>query len=256
MSFQLKFGPEKCDEAPDWFDLFLAPMMKLAITHLGFQQGVVGQVLDTGCGDGYRSSQLQLHAGVKIVGIDINYSRLQQAAAHYPANRYVLGNIEDLPIKECTFDAIFSCSVLQYVNWQTVVAKFERILKTNGKAVFIENLSGNPFARGFRRIHRYSRWEYAPYETPEKHIEHSELDYFKKTFGDAYYTPFHLSTPCLLAVPALKKGVFGTPMHVQTPRLYHALWRLDQLLMRAFPLISKYCWHAVVCVTKRPYKCI
>jgi len=233
-------------EPVDWFDHFSKPMLEKAQEHFYFD-GKDISILDLACGKGFRTSFFNLESGSIIVGIDINAEQLKKARKGV---LYVNGDIECLPFKDHSFDAIFSFSAMQYVDWRSVVAKSEKLLKPNGKAVFVENLSGNIFAKVYRLIHRCLGWQYVSYQIPRKHIKFKELSYFKSIFEQVEVTPFHFLTPVSLIVPALRKGFLGKPLYVQSPNLYRALNEVDKSLISRFPWLSQFCWHVAICVTK------
>src|SRR3972149_1459436 len=117
-------------------DLIYEPMLKEAFFYLDLDNN--DTILDLGCGKGHIANELSKRCA-NSVGIDINLDRLQKASNEYQSILFIRGDIQELPFKSSSFDKIFSCSVLQYVNWPTVIKECERVLKPNGKAVFIEN---------------------------------------------------------------------------------------------------------------------
>jgi len=225
-------------------------MFRLAAVHLSFNKLHRGLLLDLGCGREHQALQVCSSDQVQAVGIDINLESLRYARSHHPQTFYVCGSIEELPFRDATFEAVFSLSVLQYVDWRRVISQCERLLKPGGRAVFIENLADSPLARIYRSIHRRLRWKYAPYQTPRSHMEWRELGDVKKYFEAVEFSPFHLTTPAALAIPALQQGLYKRPMHVQSQSMYRALNRLDSLLLKGFPRLGRYCWRVVIRATK------
>lgn len=244
-------APASTEEEPEWFSPFSTPMMQLASLHLGLCESDRALVLELGCGRRCRALELGLGRATRTVGIDIDMESLRYAENHHSHAWHVLGNIERLPFEDCTFDAVFSFSVLQYVDWRRVVARCERLLKPCGRAAFIETLAGNPIARAYRRIHRSLGWKYAPSQTPRKHIAWDEVGRFREVFHEVTVEPFHLFAPLALVVPAFQKGVSGAPMHVGSQRVFDTLRTLDELLLRKLPLLRRYSWMIVIRATKR-----
>lgn len=105
------------------------------------------KVLDIGCGYGRLSQPLiQKFPKIKIFGIDIS--------SHYvnlfnkflkPRGLAVKGDIKKLPFKKGSFDVVFMVTTLMYVTavkeQEIVVSEIMRVLKPNGKFVFIERNS-------------------------------------------------------------------------------------------------------------------
>ncbi|HUU44209.1 MAG TPA: class I SAM-dependent methyltransferase [Acidobacteriota bacterium] len=233
----------------DWFSAFAQPLTERAFRHLA---GMTGSALalDLGCGRGERTASFGEADRIRWVGIDIDAVSLRFARAHATGRTFVRGDIERLPFRESSFDAIFSFSVLQYVDWQSVIAACRRLLKPGGRAVFIENLSANPFASGYRRLHRLAGWRYSPAQTPRRHLMWKDLDEFRNTFENTDISVFHLTTPGALIVPTLRNRILGNPGRIGPPGLLHTLMRLDRLLLTKMPFLRRFCWMAVVCAVK------
>ncbi len=95
--------------------------------------------LDLGCGTGY-----YLKNG--FVGFDISHNMLLQAKKK--GNHFlVLGNADNLPFKDSTFDSVISMfGVLNHVDLNRCIKEVNRVLKTNGVFIFsIANLYALPW---------------------------------------------------------------------------------------------------------------
>jgi SAM-dependent methyltransferase len=127
--------------------------------------GREGSLLDLGCGGGW-----DFLAGFDpVVGLDLSYSSVQQAAQVY--GRTVQGNLTRLPFPENSFDFVVSRDVLGHIPApfkDEVIAEMYRVLKPGGRAVhYIEALSDDPLSR-------FAQSEPELYErhflTPEGHV--------------------------------------------------------------------------------------
>jgi SAM-dependent methyltransferase len=160
------------------------------------------------------------------------------------------GDVHALPFAAGSFDALFSLSVLQYGDAPTVLRECARVLKPGGKAVFIENLQGNPLAQSYRALHRRLRWQYAPDMTPRAHLQWEQRAQFGDFFGQVEFTVCHLTTPLAFVVPALKNRLWGAPMALHSLPLYRFLHGVDRRLLRRFPHLARYGWILVARVAK------
>lgn len=233
----------------EWFAMFAEPMVQLGISHLADSEKEHILILDLGCGRGQRAPILHTDDRFRVIGLDINRQSLRHARSRYPDASYVHGDIEKLPFADATFDAIFSFSVLQYVDWQTTIRQCKRILKPKGRAVFVENLSGNVFAKGYRMLHRALGWTYATHMTPKRHIRWHELSVFRSEFQSVTCTPFHLMTPAALVIPTIRYAFSGKPLQITASGLYRFLRATDRCLLKRVPFLARGCWMIAICIT-------
>ncbi len=236
-----------------WFDLFAAPALAMATQH--FQTSGKGQalLLDVGCGDGYRTSKLQSPT-IRITGIDKNEAAIKVARTRLPAADFRVSEAESIPFPNDTFDHIFSFSSLQYTARPKVLAECARVLKSDGTAAFVENLESSPLGRIYRTLHRTLRWSYPPDMRPIHHLKWTELDLYREFFAHVSYTPIHLVTPVLLAVPAIKQKLVGTGLQSPKPEHYETFSKLDSRVLRRLPSLGRWCWLLVIlaaCPSKR-----
>jgi SAM-dependent methyltransferase len=171
-------------------------------------------------------------------------------ASIFPSTLFVVGDMQALPFADESFDVVFSSSVLQLADWRRVIRECRRILKKDGRAVFIENLRGNPFARGYRLARRIARYRYPETEIPVAHIEWGERKEFEEVFSEAEFDVFHVVTPMLLVTPALNHLLRGKAIQMSGQRVYRFLHRIDDWLLRRFPVIANWGWMLVVKATK------
>ena len=81
-------------------------------------------ILNAGCGEGV-IVQEYLKKGYKIWGLDLNYG----------APHILLGNIMELPFKDCIFDVILVLDVIEHLHFQNQVPalkEISRVLKPKG----------------------------------------------------------------------------------------------------------------------------
>lgn len=103
--------------------------------------GVDGKdVLDLGCGDGRYAAWFQEMGARSVKGIDISPAMIELAQEKRDGIEFVLGDCENLPYKDGSFDLIFSNFVLHYCeDIKRAFSEIARTLKAGGHFVGIFN---------------------------------------------------------------------------------------------------------------------
>ena len=102
-------------------------------------------VLDAGCGVGYNAFYFSEKAKL-IFALDINEDNLNTAIEKYPAKniRLFLGNLENMPFLDSTFDVVYSIDVIEHLpNPKQFISEAYRVLKPDGKLIIITPNSKN-----------------------------------------------------------------------------------------------------------------
>jgi 2-polyprenyl-3-methyl-5-hydroxy-6-metoxy-1,4-benzoquinol methylase len=96
------------------------------------------KVLDAGCGGGLLLNQLAARYGVDGSGVDLAPLAVQRAkACGDPKLRYRVAQLERLPCKDASFDAVVSFDVLEHVqDKEAVLKELLRVLKPGGRFLF------------------------------------------------------------------------------------------------------------------------
>jgi len=100
------------------------------------------KILDAGCGEG-RNLIYFIRNGYQVYGIDKNEDSIQMLKHivgsvnnSYPADRFIVGNVEKLPYQSHEFDTIISSAVLHFAENKEVftrmMSELVRVLKPNG----------------------------------------------------------------------------------------------------------------------------
>lgn len=100
------------------------------------------KILDAGCGEG-RNLIYFIKNGYKVWGIDKNADSIQMLKylvksidKAYPLDRFLTGNIDNLPYPDHEFDAIVSSAVLHFAenkkHFFSMVSEMDRVLKPGG----------------------------------------------------------------------------------------------------------------------------
>lgn len=98
------------------------------------------RVLDLGCGSG-RDCLFLARRGFEVTGIDISDVAIQKAKEKAEKEdldvKFDVGNIENLPYKNKSFDKTISAYTISDTNIKKVVKENHRVLKDGGKAYLL-----------------------------------------------------------------------------------------------------------------------
>ena len=96
-----------------------------------------GRILDNGCGIGVLFDR---DFSDRVVGVDISSEMLKRAAKR--SDQLVLGNSQELPLKDASFDLVFSRSLLHHLpRPELAVAEMHRVLRPGGEVVLADTHS-------------------------------------------------------------------------------------------------------------------
>lgn len=91
------------------------------------------KLLDVGCGSGLFSSLVQAK-GADMTGIDASAALIERAKGSYPDIRFLIGEMEDLPFADNTFDIVCGFNSIQYAeSVRNALLEGKRVLKERGK---------------------------------------------------------------------------------------------------------------------------
>lgn len=95
-------------------------------------------ILDGGIGTG-RTILPLLEYDIKLIGLDISIEMLKISRNKYSVSKntkkltLILGDITNIPFKECSFDIVVLIQVLHLIkNWKEAINEVMRVLKPNG----------------------------------------------------------------------------------------------------------------------------
>jgi len=104
------------------------------------------RALEVGCGTGV-FLEAAATTGADIVALDLSADLLAQARARVGAAgkvRLSLGNAEQMPFRESSFDAVYGSSILHHLNIDAALAEVRRVLRPGGRIAFAEPNILNP----------------------------------------------------------------------------------------------------------------
>jgi len=86
------------------------------------------RVLDLGCGNG-RLLELFKNKDIEYIGIDNSENMIEIAKTKYPGANFQVGNVLNLPLKNNSFDKVFSIAVLHHIPSKEFRLKFFQEIK-------------------------------------------------------------------------------------------------------------------------------
>jgi len=193
-------------------------------------------ILEYGCGPGSYSFILAQNKAKKVIGIDISEVAIEKAKKTAQeknlANNteFIVMNAEELDFNNNYFDMICGTAILHHLDLEKSFKELSRVLKSGGRAIFIEPLGHNLFINLYRKLTPSMRTE------DEHPLLQKDLDKIKKYFPNAKFQYFYLIT--LLAFPFRKLPGFKL--------LVKFLDILDKILFTVFPFLRKYAWQVII----------
>ncbi len=106
------------------------------------------RILDVGCGTGVFTREALDH-GASIVGLDISFPMLQQAAKKLSGQPFiaVAGTMTSLPFLDNSFDKVYSMTAIEFVaDAQQAVNELNRVARSGAKIVLSTLNSLSPWA--------------------------------------------------------------------------------------------------------------
>jgi len=104
------------------------------------------RALEVGCGTGV-FLEAAATTGADIVALDLSADLLAQARTRVAAGgkvRLSLGNAEQMPFRDASFDAAYGSSILHHLNIDAALAEIHRVLRPGGRIAFAEPNILNP----------------------------------------------------------------------------------------------------------------
>ena len=192
------------------------------------------RVLDIGCGNGIATTEIARFAE-HVTGIDISPETVRIAAEHARSlgfesrTTFTVMDAENLAVEPGSFDVVSVRGVLHHMDLDVTLAQINKVLKPDGKAIFLEALANNPIIHAYRKRtpHLRTAWE------ADHILRFEDAAKMRKYFNRVEVRPFHLLV--LGAVPLRKTPLFKPALKV--------LDRLDRALLR-LPGVRKQGWMA------------
>ena len=221
-----------------WWEDFYLPIFEYILPKMGTLEGK--KILELGTGTG-GTATLLAKQGASVVGIDLLPFRLDEATER--ANLHKVADAVDFSLMDATqlafadntFDFIISKSVLVFTDHAQTAKECHRVLKPDGKAIFVENMRNHPIVWLYRKV-------FLKYSRELHYFSLSDIDAIGKEFEEMEHREFHLLS---LAALFWKRVIPIQPIYRSS---LHILKSIDKTLIRMFPILKHFCWiTAMVC---------
>ena len=196
------------------------------------------RVLEIGCGLG-EISALLAKSGAEITAFDLSRNSVLTTRRRANLNgveeqiALTVAAGEALPFADESFDVLFGKAILHHLDVNLSSDQLARVLKTGGKAAFVEPMGMNPILKFVR--------EYVPYPSKNPRGEDRPLNYEEIYAWGSGYQEYNFREIQLLSM--IERGLgFGKRVNI--------LRRLDDLLLDRFPFIRRYCRYIVMYMEK------
>jgi SAM-dependent methyltransferase len=186
-------------------------------------------VLELGCGRVAFATELA-DAGANVIAMDISEVAVRRTHDETGRDdiRFAVMDAEHLGCADGVFDLVVGRSVIHHLVLERAFEEICRVLKPDGRAVFLEPLGHNPILNAYRRATP------ALHSVDEHPLKTSDLDLTRRYFRDVEVSYFHLTS--LAAIAVSRTRLFSGAVRV--------LERADAALVRT-PL-SRFAWIAVI----------
>lgn len=106
-----------------------------------------GTAVDAACGTG-RFSEVLARKGHDVVGVDSSPQMLARARQRLPQARFVLGDLQELPVADGSVDVVVCALALSHLpSLEPAMREFARVLRPNGHLV-VSDVHHELVARG------------------------------------------------------------------------------------------------------------
>lgn len=145
------------DERSKFTKLYSTDILKPAKDYFSLQMGDIKgkRILDYGCGNGEMSLRLSKQGAI-VTGIDISSLRIEEAKFKAIKENLDInfqeGSCENTGFEDKSFDLIVGTGILHHLDYNACCKEIKRLLKDDGKAIFIEPTGTNIFINMVRNL--------------------------------------------------------------------------------------------------------
>jgi ubiquinone/menaquinone biosynthesis C-methylase UbiE len=193
--------------------------------------GVTGKdILEIGPGEGFDLKALS-SLGARVFGVDVSLRSLNLSKKTCPNAGFTGMDGDLLAFRDSTFDYVFCRTVLMHVEKQAFLRECRRVLKADGKAIFIEPLKYAVLVLPYRAVFSAGRFVKPGYLTP------GEIVKMREVFSSVRPWFFYLASA--VGAPFVSIAPWSRP-------LFAPLEWIDSRVLAAFPFLKSLCWISVI----------
>ena len=194
------------------------------------------EVLDYGCGVGPIMEKVIKFNPKKITGIDISDVSISKAKERFKDNNSIellVDNCEQTKFENEKFDLVYGLGILHHLQVSKCITEISRILKYNGKLLFIEPLGTNPFIKLYRTLTPKSR------SKDEHPLVSKDFEFIKSKFKNVNLKYYGFLT--LIFFPLYKSP--------ENSKIFKTLAKIDQLLFK-ISFFRFFAWSVLIIAKK------
>lgn len=152
-------------------------------------------ILDYGCYDGWMTPRYQKMQPTSITGLDISETGISKARETFgDIAKFYVGDAHAMPFGDASFDLVVGRAILHHLDLKLALREIHRVLRSSGKAVFVEPLGDNPGAKILRALTPRAR------TADEKPLTRNDILQADAVFGCSDHFFFNLvSVPVAMA---------------------------------------------------------
>ena len=236
------------------FEACTAIENRYALQEMGDLRGK--KILDIGCGAGETSVYFALQ-GAQVWACDVSdgFLKVAQALAesHGVKLHIVQADAGRMPFRDNHFDFVFGNGILHHADLLSAGSEISRVLKKNGKALFIEPLPYNPAINVYRIMAKAVRSE------DEHPLSFRQLQAIRPFFSSYRHREFWLFSLLIFVYFYVVKR--WHPGHVRywkkvideanaIEKPFAILQKLDEFTLKFIPFFRPLCWNTVLVLGK------
>lgn len=119
----------------------LRPSYPAAAVSGALGRAEVGDVLDLGAGTGILTGLLLQHDGLSVTAVDPDAAMLDLLVSKYPGAVTALGNAEQIPARQASYDAVFVGQAYHWFARPAADLEIARVLRPGGIVAVLTNIN-------------------------------------------------------------------------------------------------------------------
>lgn len=197
-------------------------------------------ILDMGCGTG-KSSVILAKKGAFVTSFDVSDKYVEVTKLRAKVNnmddkiKAEQMIAENMKYDSESFDVVFGVGILHHVDIEATVHEISRVMKNEGKAIFIEPIAFNPVLRKIRNLSMVktivpNKGKNLLITEDESQIDEKDIEFFRTIFKTVHYRAFQIFS-------RLDRFIGGYPVRRWKKIIFIINW-FDRVLLNRFHFLS------------------